>query len=180
VAVGLVLLIACANFASLLLSRSASRRRKIAIRTALGAGRGRVLRQVLTESLLLCVLGSVVGVMLASWSIGLLKQIGAHTIPRMQEIAIDGWVLGFGFSLALLTSLLAGVAPALQVTKIDVHESLKEGVRTTAGCGQDRTRRLLVISEMALSLVLLIGACLLIKSLLLLQAVNSGIRPKNG
>jgi putative ABC transport system permease protein len=178
-AVGLVLLIACANVASLLLSRSASRRREIAIRTALGASHGRVLRQVLTESLLLCVLGSVVGVILAAWSIGLLKQIGAHAIPRMQEIAIDGWVLGFGFSLALLTSLLAGLAPALQVTKIDVHESLKEGVRTTAGRGQDRTRRLLVISEMALSLVLLIGACLLIKSLLLLQRVNSGIQPKN-
>ena len=178
-AVGLVLLIACANVASLLLSRSASRGREIAIRTALGASRGRILRQLITESFALSVLGGAVGLLLAAWSIGLLKQIGAHAIPRLQEIAIDGWALGFCFSLALLTSLLAGLAPALQVTKAPVSESLKEGARSTAGRGHNRIRRLLVVSEMALSLVLLISAGLLIKSLLLLQAVNPGIRPNN-
>ncbi len=178
-AVGLVLLIACANVASLLLSRSAARRREIAVRTALGASRGRILRQLITENFALSLLGGAVGLLLAAWSIGLLKRIGTHAIPRLQEIAIDGWVLGFCFSLALLTSLLAGLAAGLQATKVDVNESLKEGARSTVGRGHNRIRRLLVVSEMALSLVLLISAGLISKSLLLLQAVNPGIRPDN-
>jgi putative ABC transport system permease protein len=178
-ATGLVLLIACANVASLLLSRSASRGREIAIRSALGASRGRILRQLITENFALSVLGGAVGLLLAAWSIGLIKQIGAHAIPRLQEVAIDGRVLGFSFSLGLLASLLAGLAPALQVTKAPMNESLKEGAWSTAGRGHNRIRRLLVVSEIALSLVLLISAGLLIKSLLSLQSVNPGIRPNN-
>src|SRR5262245_12423522 len=178
-AVGLVLLIACANVATLLLSRSASRRREIAIRTAVGASRGRILRQLITENFALSILGSLVGLLLAAGSIGLLKRIGAHAIPRLQEIAIDGWVLCFCFSLALLTSLLAGLAPALQVTKADVSESLKEGARSTVSRGHNRIRRLLVLSEIALSLVLMISAGLIIKSFLLLLAVHPGIQPEN-
>jgi putative ABC transport system permease protein len=178
-AVGLVLLIACANVASLLLSRSASRGREIAIRTALGASRGRILRQLITESLTLSILGGAVGLLLTAGSIRLLKQLGAGAIPRLQEVAIDVRVLGFSLLLALVASLLAGLAPALQVTKARVGESLKEGARSTADRGHNRIRRLLVISQLALSLVLVISAGLVIKSLLLLQAVNPGIRPNN-
>ncbi|HKQ80161.1 MAG TPA: ABC transporter permease [Blastocatellia bacterium] len=178
-AVGLVLLIACANVASLLLSRATTRGREIAVRIALGASRGRILRQLMSENLALSILGGAVGLLLATWSIGLLKQIGAGAIPRLHEIAIDGRALGFSFSLALVASLLAGLAPALQATKAGVSESLKEGARSTAGRGHNRVRRLLVVSEMALSLVLLISAGLLIRSLLLLQGVNPGIRPDN-
>jgi putative ABC transport system permease protein len=176
-AVGLVLLIACANIANLLLSRSALRVKEIAIRAALGATRWRVMRQLLTESLLLSLLGCALGLLLAAWSIDLIKQIAVYVVPRIQEIAIDGRVLGFGVSLALLTSLLTGLAPALQATK--VGESLKEWAHPALARGHNRARRLLVISEMALSLVLLISAGLLIKNLLQLQATDSGFQPKD-
>src|SRR5262245_50888453 len=178
-AVGLVLLIACANVASLLLSRAASRGKEIAVRAALGASRWRILRQLITENLALSVLGCAVGLLLAAWSIGLIKQIGAGAIPRLQEVAIDGRVLGFSFLLSLGASLMAGLAPALQVTKAGVSESIKDGARLTTRRGQNRIRRLLVVSEVALSLTLLISAGLLIKSLALLQAVDPGIRPNN-
>ena len=179
-AVALVLLIACANVANLLLARSSARHKEIAIRTALGASRGRVVRQLLAEALLLSITAAVAGTLLSLWGIKAMLSLSRQNLPRAYEISVDVRVLGFAVAIALLTSLLFGLTPALQSSRINLSESLKEGSRgLSSGQHSSRVRSLLVISEVALSLVLLIGAGLMIKSLASLLRVDPGFKPAN-
>ena len=178
-AVGFVLLIACANVANLMLVRATARQKEIAIRRALGASRRRVMRQLLTESLMLAVAGGAFGLLAAGWGIELLTGLLPKDFPRQQEIHLDLTVLGFTALVSLITGVVFGFAPAWQVSKTDVHESLKENSRGAIGGGvRSRLRSLLVVTEVALSLVLLVGAGLLFRSFLQLQSVNTGFNPQ--
>jgi putative ABC transport system permease protein len=174
-AVGLVLLIACANVANLLLARAAARQKEIAIRVALGAGRARLIRQLLTESVMLAIVGGALGLVLAWVGLRVLVRINPANVPRLDEIGIDGYVLGFTMLVSVLTGLLFGLVPALQASRPDLNETLKEGARgSTGGIGRQRVRNILVVTEVALTQMLLIGAGLMIKSFYSLQQVNPG------
>jgi putative ABC transport system permease protein len=179
-AVGCVLLIACANVANLLLARASARGREIAVRSALGASRGRVVRQLLTESLALAALGALGGMLLAKWGVKMLVALSADYLPRADEVRIDTTVLGFTLTVALLTGLLFGLAPALQSARLDLTEALKEGGKGAgSGARRHRTLNLLVVGELALAMMLLIGAGLLINSFVRLQQVSLGFDEKN-
>jgi putative ABC transport system permease protein len=179
-AVGFVLLIACANLTTMLLARASSREREFAIRAALGAGPFRVLRQMLTESVLLAVLGGGAGVMLAFWGIDFLRVVGGHTVPRLGEVTIDVTVLLVSLVVSMGTGILFGIAPALASAKPELTEALKEGGRgSSTGRRRNRLRNALVVAEMALALVLLVGAGLLMKSFNRLQNVDPGFDPHN-
>ena len=182
--VALVLLIACANVANLLLARAAGREKEVAIRTALGAGWQRIARQLLTESVLLGLLGGAAGLVVARLSLWVVRTMKPGNIPRLDEIGIDGTVMAFTFGIALATGILFGLAPVWRAVKLDPNSSLKAGGRSGQGDSglylkRHRLRGLLVVSELALSLVLLIGAGLLIRSFIRLQSVPPGFTTDN-
>ena len=177
-AVGFVLLIACANVANLLLVRISARHKEVAIRTALGASRRRLIRQLLTEAVALSLVGGLLGLLLARWGIDFLVALAPSDVPRLGEISMHGAVFGWTFAVSLVAGVLFGLVPALQASKPDLNESLKEsGGRSTGGAQRNRVRNLLVISEVALALVLLVGAGLMIKSFMRLRQVKPGFEP---
>jgi putative ABC transport system permease protein len=179
-AVAFVLLIACANVANLTLAKTFARRKEIAIRAALGASRGRVLQQVLAETVLLSLAGGLVGLLLANAGTTVITKFLSDSLPRSTEISLDVWVLAFALVVSLLTGIAAGLAPAFRLTKTDLNAALKQGLgRTDSDPGGGRIRSLLVVSEVALSIVLLIGAGLMIRSLWLLHSTNPGFDPAN-
>jgi putative ABC transport system permease protein len=176
-AVGVVLLIACANLANMLLAKSVARTKEVAIRAALGAGRGRIVRQLITESVVMALLAGAVGVLLALWGSRLLVALAPGDVPRLGEAGIDARVLAFALGVSVSASLLFGLAPALQTLRVDLNKSLKQSTaRTGGGSIADRMRGALVVAEIALSMMLLTGAGLLLKSFVALQNVALGFR----
>ncbi len=179
-AVAFVLLIACVNVANLLLTRASAREKELSIRAAMGAGRARIMRQFLTESLVLAAVGGALGLFLAYWGVYALRLLVPQNFPRMDEVSVDPLVLLFALGISLLTGLLFGLAPAWQVGRTNLHGTLKEtGQSTSAASGTRRLRRILVVSEMALAVLLLVGAGLLIRSFQHLLEVNPGFQPQH-
>ena len=173
-AVGLVLLIVCANVANLTMARASTRTKEFALRSALGAGRGRLIRQLLTESVLLAVAGGICGLGLATWGLNLLVALSPEAVPRLTEIRLDWRVLMFALGASLLTGIVFGVLPALTSARVNLNETLKEGGRDAGAGASHRTRGALVAAEVALALVVLVSAGLLVKSFWRLQKVNPG------
>ena len=178
-AVGFVLLIACANVASLLLVRAASREKEIAIRAAVGGGRRRIVRMLLTESFLLAAIGGLTGMLLARWGIDLLLLLRPPSLPRVDAVAMDGRVMLFTAGVTVLAALVFGLVPALQASRTNLHASLKDRGTIAIDRRRRRTRGLLVIAEVALSMVLLVGAGLMFRTLAALEDTDLGIRPEN-
>jgi putative ABC transport system permease protein len=176
-AVGLVLLIACGNVANLLLARGAARAREIAVRTAIGAGQWRIVRQLLTESVVLAFCGAGAGLLLARWFVAAVIAWSPNDVPRLDQASIDPTALGFAIAIALVSSVLCGLAPALRATRRDVQTGLRDGGRGSTGGLRDRLRGGLIVGEVALSLLLLVGAGLLIRSAIALQRTNAGFEP---
>ena len=180
VAVGFVLLIACANVANLLLARATTREREIAIRRALGASRRRLVRQLLTESLLLSLLGGGIGVVVAGWCLPMFRLVAPGSVPRLDEIRLDGAVLLFSLGICVLTGIAFGLAPSWQFSRRDLHDTLKEGGRSATDGGRGgRLRRWMVVAEVAVALVLVTGAGLLLRSFTKLARVNPGFDARN-
>jgi len=175
-AVGLVLLIACANLSNLLLARATTRDREIALRAALGAGRGGLVRQLLTESLLLAACGGALGLLLAAWCVKAVAKMDLSKIPRIDEVSIDGRVLAFTLLVSLVTGVVFGLVPALQVSRQDFNRSLKEGSKSSAGGARHLARQALVVVEVAVALVVLLGAGLMVQSYRQVQRVDLGFK----
>ena len=179
-AVAFVLLIACVNVANLLLTRASAREKELSIRTAMGAGRARIVRQLLTESMVYAVAGGTLGLCIAYWGVYALHALVPDNIPRMGEVSVDPLVLGFTLGISLLTGIIFGLAPAWQVGRTSLHGTLKEtGQSTSAARGTRRLRGALVVSEMALAVLLLVGAGLVIRSFQRLMEVNPGFQPQH-
>lgn len=175
-AVGLVLLIACANVSNLLLARSTTRGREIALRAALGAGRGGLIRQFMTESLLLALCGGLLGLLLTAWGVKTVTALELSQIPRLDEVSIDGRVLGFTLLISLLTGVAFGLIPALQVSRTDFRHALQEGSKSSAGTRRRFARQLLVVLEVAVALVVVLGATMMVQSYRQLQRVDPGFQ----
>src|SRR5215813_4190383 len=178
-AVGFILLIACVNVANLTLARAAERQKELAVRLALGAGRLRIMRQLLSESLLLAVIGGAGGLLLGNWMLQGLLALAPAGIPQLSRVGMDNSVLLFTLGIAALASVLVGLLPALQASKTDLQTTLKDGGRLTTGASRDRARKALLVSEVGLSLVLLVGAGLLVRSMWNLLRVDPGFNPDN-
>lgn len=179
-AVGLLLLIACANVAGLLLARGIGRRKEIAVRSALGASRGSIVGQLLTESVLISLLGGALGVVFSLWGIHAMIPLASSLLPNAADVRIDGAVLGFSLAVSLATGILFGLTPALQISRVDLNESLREESRgSSSGLARNRVRSALVVLQVALSMMLLIGAGLLIRSFAQLLKVGPGFDPGN-
>jgi predicted permease len=179
-AVAVVLLIACANVANLLLAKATTRTREIAIRAAVGASRGRIIRQLVTESLLMAIVAGLAGLILAVWGSAALVALAPANVPRLAETSIDAWVLVFTLGVSVIASLLFGLAPALHASRVDLNDALKQGAaRAVVGGGAGRMRAALVVAEIALSVILLAGAGLLIKSFVALHNVALGYHPEH-
>ena len=178
-AVGLVLLIACANVANLLMARAATRRKEFAVRAALGATRARIIRQLLVESLLLALAGGLCGLLLAAWGTALLTRVAHETIPRLEGAQLSYRVFGFNLLVSLLSGIVFGLAPAWRFSKAELQETLKDSSGTTSERAGKRLRSSLVVAEVALSVTLLVGAGLLLKSMLRLANTDAGFEPRN-
>jgi putative ABC transport system permease protein len=178
-AVGLVLLIACANVANLLLARAAARRKEFAIRAALGAGRLALIRQLLTEAVVLALVGGAIGMLLAFWMVDLFVALSPSYIPHLDQVRLDGSVAAFALSVSLLTGILFGLAPALESSRVNLVEHLKEGQKTSSAGLGSRMRGMLVVWQVALALVLLVGAGLLGQTFLRLVTLQPGFNPQN-
>ena len=178
-AVALVLLIACANVANLVLARIVSRQKEIAVRSALGASRIRLLRQVVCETVVLSVTGGLLGLLIAHFGVRLIVAFLASKLPRASAIAVDGWVLAFTLVVSFVAGIVASLVPAFRLSKVNVSEALKQGTRTSSDGAGNRTRGMLIVSEVALSLMLLVGAGLLIRTLWALRKVDPGLDPHN-
>ena len=175
-----MLLIACANIAHMLLARAAARQREVALRVALGASRGRMIRQLLTESLLLAVLGGGAGLLLAVWGVQALTSLSAPDIPRLETVGVDGRVLAFMLGVSLVAGVAFGLAPAMQASAVDLTAALKDGGRgSSEGAGRGRLRKLLLVSQVALTLMLLVGAGLMIRTFAALRAIDPGFDPRH-
>jgi cell division protein FtsX len=179
-AVGLVLLIACANVSSLLLSRALGRKREVAVRTAVGAPRSAIVRQLLTESLILALAGGAIGVLLSAWGTQTLAAMAQGSLPLASEIRADSAVLAFTLAVSLLAGVLFGMAPALHVSRPDLNSVLRsDGRGATAGRRRNVFRNLLVVSQVALSMILLVGAGLLVRNFIQLRSASPGFDERN-
>ncbi|HEU4631082.1 MAG TPA: ABC transporter permease [Gemmatimonadaceae bacterium] len=179
-AVGFVLLICCANVANLMLARAAGRQKEIAIRSAIGAGRRHIVRQLLAESVVLAILGGGVGLLLSTWGVDLLVALGPRELPRLDELAVDGRVAAFAITVSMLTGLVFGVAPALHASRADLNETLKDGTKgSSGGPARARARQALLVAEVAISLTLLVGAGLMLRSMSRLRDVDPGFETAN-
>ncbi len=178
-AVAFILLIACVNVANLLLVRAADRHKEMALRLALGAGRGRIIRQLLSESLLIALLGGGLGALAGRWMLDGLLALAPANIPQLSRVSLNNTVLLFTLGVSALTSLLCGLLPALHASRTDLQTALKEGGRSTTGAGREVTRKTLLVVEVSLALVLLVGAGLLVRSMMRVLNVNPGFNPEN-